>query len=232
MRLLIVEDDLDGREMLAELFRMHDWIVTAVPSTHAGMNELRAGGFDVIISDENLDGQSGSSMLREASEEGLLTTVGALMYTAEPGALEVPNGVRVLRKPLAITRLLDEVNALAPEVIDGAPTPSSGARPRKGRVELVLYVTSSASSQRALDSLQQVLAEKHPARVQLVVHDLERDPRQELARHIPFAPMLVKKEQGRELQRFVGDLESRTRLTKIIEELDTFGDCPPSSRAR
>ena len=107
MRLLIVEDDLDGREMLADLFRMHDWVVTAVPSTRAGMTELRSGGFDVIISDENLHGQSGSGMLREASAEGLLTTVGALLYTAEPGQLEVPTGVRVLRKPLAITTLLD-----------------------------------------------------------------------------------------------------------------------------
>jgi len=29
MRVLIVEDDLDGRELLAEILRMHDWVVTA-----------------------------------------------------------------------------------------------------------------------------------------------------------------------------------------------------------
>src|SRR4051812_35722111 len=100
MRLLIIEDDMDGREMLAELFRTHDWLVTAVPTTRAGMTELRSGGIDLIISDENLDGESGSSMLREAWAEGLLGSVGVLMYTAERDWLEVPNGVRVLHKPL------------------------------------------------------------------------------------------------------------------------------------
>lgn len=111
MRLLIVEDDRDGREMLTELFRMHAWQVTPVPTTAAAMVELRAGGFDVVISDENLEGASGSAMLREASKLGLLQNVGALMYTAAPGQLELPPGVRVLHKPMGITRLLDEVAA-------------------------------------------------------------------------------------------------------------------------
>jgi DNA-binding response OmpR family regulator len=111
MRLLIVEDDQDGREMLTELFRMHAWEVTPVSSTVAAMAELRAGGFDVVISDENLASASGSAMLREASKLGLLHNVGTLMYTADPGHLELPPGVRVLRKPMAITRLVDEVLA-------------------------------------------------------------------------------------------------------------------------
>ena len=111
MRLLIVEDDQDGREMLTELFRMNAWQVTPVEA----MVELRAGGFDVVISDEDLAGASGSAMLREASEAGLLRDVGALMYTAEPGDLELPPGVRVLKKPLGIAQLVNEVTAaLAP----------------------------------------------------------------------------------------------------------------------
>ena len=114
MRLLIVEDDPDSREMLADLFRKHDWEVTAVPTTGAAMNELRTGCFDVVISDENLEGASGSSMLREASAEGLLRDVGALMYTAEPSPLEVPPGVRVLHKPLGITKLLASLDETVP----------------------------------------------------------------------------------------------------------------------
>jgi DNA-binding response OmpR family regulator len=123
MRLLIVEDDQDGREMLTELFRMHAWQVTPVPTTAAALVELRAGGFDVVISDENLEGASGSAMLREASRLGLLHNVGALMYTADPGQLELPPGVRVLHKPMAITRLVDEVVAAA-----ASHVPRSGAQ--------------------------------------------------------------------------------------------------------
>jgi DNA-binding response OmpR family regulator len=130
MRLLIVEDDQDGREMLTELFRMQSWDVTPVPDTRAAMVELRAGRFDVIISDEDLDGASGSAMLREASREGLLEHVGALMYTAEPSQLELPPGVRVLQKPMGITRLLEEVAAAANEPVSA---PSSGERLRTNR---------------------------------------------------------------------------------------------------
>jgi DNA-binding response OmpR family regulator len=107
MRLLIVEDDTDGREMLAELFRMHRWDVTPVGTTMAAMDELRCREFDVIITDENLDGRSGSSMLREAAAEGLLRDVAVVMFTAEQDRLEVPPHVRVLRKPLGLKTLLD-----------------------------------------------------------------------------------------------------------------------------
>ncbi len=121
MRLLIVEDDPDGREMLAELFRLHAWDVTAVATTEDGLHALRSGQFQVVISDENLGGESGSTMLRVASAEGLLCRVGALMYTAEPSRLDVPGGVRVLRKPLGICALLDEAASAAADerMLDG-----------------------------------------------------------------------------------------------------------------
>ena len=111
MRLLIVEDDPDGREILADLFRMHAWDVTAVPTTEAAMNELRAGGFEVVMSDEDLEGSSGSSMLCGASEAGLLENVGVLMYTAAEGPLHVPAGARVLHKPLGVEKLVSAVTA-------------------------------------------------------------------------------------------------------------------------
>lgn len=93
----------------------------------AGLQQLRAGGFDVVISDENLEGESGSSMLRQASAEGLLCNVGAMMYTAEARKLDVPVGVVVLRKPLGISAMLHEAQAIAPESSD-APPRSSGMR--------------------------------------------------------------------------------------------------------
>jgi DNA-binding response OmpR family regulator len=121
MRLLIVEDDLDGRELLTELFRAQDWTVSAVPTASAGLRALRSGAFDVIISDENLEGESGSRMLRQASAEGLLCQVRTLMYTAAPGELDVPLGTLVLRKPLGVARILREAQAMAPRVSSRAP---------------------------------------------------------------------------------------------------------------
>lgn len=249
MRLLIVEDDPDGREMLAELFRMHGWSVTDVPSTDAALVELRAGGFDVVISDENLEGASGSGMLREADAEGLLLNVGALMYTAEPSRLEVPTGVRILRKPLGITRLLDEAKAAAqePPARDRAPTPVpiSSTRPRKP-VELVLYVTNSASSRRALGNLERVLDATHPTRVVVTVKNLADEAADEPSdsARASFTPLLVRQTPGQP-ERYLGGAESEQALAALIQELDAgpasqqaqhvaspFVEAPPSSRAR
>jgi DNA-binding response OmpR family regulator len=248
MRLLIVEDDPDGREMLAELFRMHAWEVTAVPSTEAGMAELRQGGFDVVISDENLEGQSGSSMLRHANDEGLLGDVGVLMYTAEPGRLKVPHGVRVLRKPLGIMKLLDEARAVAPDS-DGKPAPDSDKpssrrlRRNKAGVELVLYVTDSPSSRRALANLRHVLDHAEVSRVNVEIHNLDHDPFDPAAAedHVTFTPVLVKRQPG-DPERYLDALDSTHTLAALIEELDASAPAssqrshhdapPPSSMAK
>jgi DNA-binding NtrC family response regulator len=220
MRLLIVEDDQDGREMLAELFRMHAWEVSAVPSVQAAMVELRAGGFDVVISDEDLEGSSGSAMLREASKEGLLTHVGALMYTAQPTELELPPGVRVLQKPMGIARLVEAVAAAAA----GPPTSGERLRQHGGPVELVLYVTDSPRSRRALETMGSVLGEIS-SRVRLVIRNLDHQPLESAEDPIAVTPLLVKNGPGKK-QRFARNLDSVSSLTALLHEL-----APPSSRA-
>lgn len=247
MRLLIVEDDLDGREMLAELFRLHDWEVTAVPSTSSGLDLLRSGGFDVVISDEDLCGQSGSCMLREADREGLLSNVGVLMYTAEPSDLELPDGVRVLRKPLGIRRLLDEATAIVPDGTEphceesadsrseadlcasaaAAEGPSSG-RVRK-KVQLVLYVNESEGSRHALENLQTVLASTPPRRVDVQVRNVERHPdeRDAVANRASFTPVLAERQPG-EPERILGAVESTRSLAQLIMDLDA--GAPSSSQ--
>lgn len=224
MRLLIVEDDQDGREMLAELFRMHAWEVTAVPSTEAAMLELRNGGFDVVISDENLEGASGSAMLRAASREGLLRDIGALMYTAEPGQLQVPPGVRVLQKPMGITRLLEEVTAAASD----APSSGERVKAKPGTVELVLYITDSPQSRRALRTMQTVLDELNASRVKVVIRNLDHEPLASAEEPIAVTPVLVKNRPGAK-ERFVGDLDSAPSLAALLHDLEAHA--PPSSRS-
>jgi len=231
MRILIVEDDPDGREMLAELFRLQRWDVTDVGTAHDAIDELRAGGFDVVISDENLEGESGSTMLREAFDSGLLEHVGALMYTAQPGKLDVPPGVRVLRKPLGLPKLLDEAKAVAaiPASPDGASAaPGGDAAPkRQARVQLELYVTDSASSQRAVAKIERLLARSPENEVELTVHHLDETPLDAGANddRVALTPMLVKRGPGAP-ERFLGDLATVSLATLL--DLD---DAPPSSRA-
>ncbi len=234
MRLLIVEDDQDGREMLTELFRMHAWQVTPVPSAAAAMVALRAGGFDVVISDENLEGASGSAMLREASEEGLLRDVGALMYTADPSELDLPPGVRVLKKPLGIAQLVDEVTAALAEPPDSGERLTASSKAGRSLVELVLYVTESEQSHRALRAMQRVL-DGMSARgvstpgVKVIIRNLDREPLAAADDPITTTPVLVKNRPGAK-ERFVGNLDSAHSLAALIHHLE--GSCPPSSRAR
>lgn len=266
MRMLIVEDDQDSREMLAELFRLHDWTVTAVGTTREAMEELNRDGFDLVISDEDLVGESGSGMLRKAFADGLLSSgSGVMMYTAEPGKLDVPPGVRVLRKPLGFSQLLTYAERFAPptstpstrsgrapanddRVLERAAPPSSGARPvpsaasaagaREGdgvastkepRVELVLYVTDSPSSQRALANLERILEGIPKDRVSVDIHHLDRQPADAEASidRVGLTPMLVKRGPGPQ-ERFVGDLNSAPALVALLRADD---EPIPSSRA-
>jgi DNA-binding response OmpR family regulator len=132
MQMLIVEDDPDGREILAELFRRRDWSVVAVATTEAALRELRRGPVDILISDEDLAGTSGSAMLRVAAVEGLLRNVGVLMYTAQRESLEVPPGVRMLQKPLTTASLVEEVTSTL-ALVSTAPTSSAAAGPPSAR---------------------------------------------------------------------------------------------------
>jgi len=115
-KILVVEDDPDTRDILVEFFSSHGYVVTAVASAEAGLEELQGKCTDIVLSDNQLDGEhSGSWMLRRAFEQGLLQQVGAVMYTADRHP-RVPCTVRVLRKPTALC----DIERTAERAIDSA----------------------------------------------------------------------------------------------------------------
>lgn len=115
-KILLVEDDPDTRDILAEFFAAHGYEVTAVATAEDGLEQLQHQSTDVVVSDNQLDGgRSGSWMLRRAFEQGLLEKVGAIMYTADSEP-RVPGTVRVLHKPTA----LREIEQIAERAADSA----------------------------------------------------------------------------------------------------------------
>ncbi|MCW5813666.1 MAG: response regulator [Labilithrix sp.] len=113
---MVVEDDPDTREILADFFASHGYDVKTVATAEAGLAELKGNGTDVVLSDNQLDGgHTGSWMLRRAYAEGLLRRVAAVMYTADDDP-NVPRVVRVLHKPTA----LSVIEATAERAIDSA----------------------------------------------------------------------------------------------------------------
>jgi CheY-like chemotaxis protein len=71
-KLLIVEDDADGRDALAELFRLQGFEVASAADGEATLARLRSARFDVVVMDLGLpNGGSGLGLIRTicATEE-------------------------------------------------------------------------------------------------------------------------------------------------------------------
>jgi CheY-like chemotaxis protein len=87
-RILIVEDDVDGGEMLAEVLRAAGASVELAHSAAQGMERIRRFRPDVLVSDISLPDKDGFAFIRElratGSEEGGWIPAIALSGHAEP----------------------------------------------------------------------------------------------------------------------------------------------------
>ena len=203
--ILIVEDDRDIREMMATLLDMAGFRVQACESAECGLNALREGEFDLILTDYALPRQSGLWLLEHAEAEGLIKSTPVLIVTAHPH-VEGAAGYEVIHKPFDLDELVERVRyrvdgegprrrrtAMAP---DGRPDgASSGECPDP--VELILYVSSqSARSFAALRNIRKVLKRFKSSRVKLTVCDLATDPGGGIEDAVAFTPTLVRKTPG------------------------------------
>ena len=108
IRLLIVEDDPDSREMLCELLRMHGaecWTAEDVPSAREKLAEIAP---DVILSDIGLPGEDGYALLRWARARRSTTLAPVVMAVS---AFDLADWRAVgfemhIRKPIDVLRLL------------------------------------------------------------------------------------------------------------------------------
>src|SRR6476646_6678137 len=82
--ILVVEDDRDIREMMATLLGMAGFTVQACESAECGLNALREGEFDLILTDYALPRQSGLWLLEHAEAEGLINGTPVMIVTAHP----------------------------------------------------------------------------------------------------------------------------------------------------
>lgn len=106
IKVLLVEDDPDSRELLAELLGMDFDVVTAADGV-SGLRAFEAERPDVIVTDESLPGMPGTALARRVKavrpEVRVVLVSG---YANVPGAEACDV---VLRKPLDVTRLADVV---------------------------------------------------------------------------------------------------------------------------
>jgi CheY-like chemotaxis protein len=207
--ILVVEDDDDIRELLVALLEMAGYALTACATAEQGLNALREGTFDFVLTDYALPNRTGGWLLHQARTEGLLDATPALVVTAHPNPPDV-TGFDIFRKPFD----LDDLVAHVRRHLDGGDAKrTSGSRPvRSARstnhddgndndcpepIELILYVSAdSPRSANAINNIKRVLSRYRSDKVRLTICDLARDPTLGNADSIAFTPTLVKRSPG------------------------------------
>jgi signal transduction histidine kinase len=115
-RILLVEDDHDGREMVERLLRHHGGEVQAVDSAGRALQLLQDGRFDILISDIGMPQVDGYELLRRIRAAGNEIAAVALTAFARPEdkikALEAGYAAH-LSKPVEPPALIDAVATLA-----------------------------------------------------------------------------------------------------------------------
>ncbi|HLT31704.1 MAG TPA: response regulator [Myxococcaceae bacterium] len=126
IRVLIVEDDTDSRELLAELLQgeLPGGRVETAPNAEVALE--RAGSFDptVVVSDLTLPGMDGVALCRELRARE--NPPGVILVTGHPDAAGLEGFDAVLAKPLDIEELASAVRMVTRQgttETDAAPAP-------------------------------------------------------------------------------------------------------------
>ncbi|NNN07637.1 MAG: response regulator transcription factor [Acidimicrobiaceae bacterium] len=114
-RILVVEDDIDLAQAVADLLGDEGFDVEQRYDGEAGLEAALASPFDIIMLDLMLPKRNGFSVCLEIREAGIQTPL--LMLTAKNGELDEIEGLEVgaddfLRKPFEWSILLARINAL------------------------------------------------------------------------------------------------------------------------
>jgi CheY-like chemotaxis protein len=112
VRILLVEDDFDLREVTATLLRRLNYEVTAVGSVAKALEHAKKGCVDVLISDLRLPDGSGLDLMREVHEANANARGIALSgFDSAREALDAGFGVH-LKKPIPFQTLSSTVQQL------------------------------------------------------------------------------------------------------------------------
>ncbi|MCK8504036.1 MULTISPECIES: response regulator [Myxococcus] len=112
IKVLLVEDDADSRELLAELLEFDFDVVTASDGL-SGLRAFESTHPDVVVTDESLPGLTGTELARRVKARSAHTRVILVSgYTQVDGAEHCD---LMLRKPIDVERLSSAVGRLGEE---------------------------------------------------------------------------------------------------------------------
>ena len=114
---LVVEDDPDIVELIAHYLRAEGFEVEAAGDGRAGLDRLRAGGFQVVVLDLQLPGMDGLSLCAEIRRDKRTRSLPVIMLTARGDEADRIVGLEVgaddyVVKPFSPKELVARVRAL------------------------------------------------------------------------------------------------------------------------
>ncbi|HQU83575.1 MAG TPA: ATP-binding protein [Pyrinomonadaceae bacterium] len=119
VRMLLVEDNADSREMFSVLFASFDLQVTTAASVAEAMHELAQNNFDVLISDIGMPGEDGYALIRKVrrlapEKGGKIPAIALTGYASlQDRELALEAGYQAhLSKPVNVEKLLEAIKNL------------------------------------------------------------------------------------------------------------------------
>jgi CheY-like chemotaxis protein len=219
-RVLLVEDDAEIREVLAEILRGEGYEVAEVATAEDGLEQLRVGKFQLVLTDFQLPGRNGTWLIREAAAAGLMVDTASLMITAHPSP-ERLDGLQVMFKPLDIDELFHAMSAL---LVTSRAAETRALQHRREKeagasasaVELVIYVTpGSAASLAAIGKLEEMLQGYDEGEVRLEIRDVTLARAAALEDGVEVIPSILRKRPPSRVRVSGDDLEP---VEKLLEE--------------
>jgi DNA-binding response OmpR family regulator len=108
-RILVVDDDPEIKELVAEVLESRGYTVVTVASAEEALEAMGRSPFDLVISDLHLSGSSGAVLAGDIAREWPALARRVLLLTGDPSAIE--GDVPYLQKPFAVEEMLRAVAA-------------------------------------------------------------------------------------------------------------------------
>lgn len=128
MKILIIEDDADIRELIRHNLAREGYDITITHQGEEGLNLARKNAFDLVVLDLMLPGMDGLEVCRQIRADDDLNKTGILVVTAKDEEADVVTGLELgaddyLVKPFSIRVLLARVRAVVRRI--GTPAGKS-----------------------------------------------------------------------------------------------------------
>lgn len=108
-RVLVVDDDPEIAELVAEVLESRGYAVATVASAEEALEAMGRNPFDLVISDLHLSGSSGAMLAGDIAREWPALARRVILLTGDPSALD--GDVPYLQKPFAMDEILRAVAA-------------------------------------------------------------------------------------------------------------------------